>query len=58
MPPKQKSKSRLETEQPVKAWEQGLQLAVFSEEVCSFMGCFFVYSDENSRLAIGGQRSV
>jgi len=33
MPPKQKSKSRLDTEQPVKAWEQGLQLAVLSEEV-------------------------
>ena len=35
-PPKQKSKSRLDTqhtEQPIKAWEQGLQLATFSEEV-------------------------
>jgi len=33
MPPKQKSKSRLDTEQPIKAWEQGLQSAIFSEEV-------------------------
>ena len=32
MPPK-KSKSRLDIEQPIKAWEQGLQSATFSEEV-------------------------
>jgi len=37
MPPKQRSKSRLNTEQqPVKAWEQALQLAIFSEEVWAY----------------------
>jgi len=41
MPPKQKSKSRLDTEQPIKGWEQGLQLASFSEEVYYFaLLCF------------------
>jgi len=43
MPPKQKSKSRLDTEQPVKAWEQGLQSAVFSEEVYCLFCVLFTY---------------
>jgi len=45
MPPKQKSKSRLDFEQPAKGWEQGLEAAVFSEEVFFCLsGCTVVYT--------------
>ena len=45
MPPKQKSKSRLDTEQPIKGWEQGLQLATFSEEVYFLSVVFTIFVD-------------